>query len=365
MVVAESSDERRVDQMAPARTPKYRTGNADIDAAIDALVALLPSGRSPDVLAELLAGCCGLVLDDSERGDLKLASAAIRDMRSAFFAFTPYRSIRKVTVFGSARTRENDALYETAVSLSRSFAERDWMVVTGAGPGIMTACVEGAGPEASLGVAISLPWENEPTQLFGGDDPKLVFARQFFTRKLGLVKDSHAFVCMPGGFGTLDEMFEVLTLFTRGKGQIAPIYLLEAHDTDYWRPLLQFFDESVASRGYIDRGEIAVLRHTTEIEAVVHGATAFYSNYDSMRYVGRDLLLRVRFPPSETLLEAIRTTFSDILRTDRVEVLHEHGRGGLLFGDLYGIRFEFDRHSFARLYELVDRINEERSSSAE
>ncbi len=318
------------------------------------LVDLLPGSRNRDLFESILDDCVGLAADQCDRGNLKLIARAVHEMRATFAAFAPYAETRKVTVFGSARTQTNDPLYETAVRIASLFAAEGWIVVTGAGPGIMRACVEGAGPQASLGVAIDLPWESVSPN---DDDPRVVMARQLFTRKLGLVKEASALVCMPGGFGTLDEIFEVLTLVTRGKGQLAPIYLVETPDTSFWSPLLTFLESDVAGRGYLDPSEVRVLRHMSDVESVVADAHHFYSNYDSMRYLGPDLLLRVRRHPQPALIERIRSEFDDVLRSPRIGILTPRDHSRLLGDHLFGIRLEFDRHSFARLYELVAYLN--------
>jgi uncharacterized protein (TIGR00730 family) len=340
--------------MSKPKVGTYKTGYEEIDDAIEDLVQLTPhQGRNSDLLAELVATCTGIVLDGADRGDLKLVLGTVKELRATFSTFSPYVSVRKATVFGSARTAAHDPLYESAVQLSRKFAEEGWMVISGAGPGIMAACVEGAGPEASIGVAIELPWEPPLTIV---DDPKLVLARHLFTRKIGLVKSSDAFVCMPGGFGTLDEMFEVLTLVTRGKGQIAPIYLLEVPETDFWDPLFGFCRDLV-DRGYISEDELGVLRRVSDVEQVVLSAKLFYRNYHSMRYVGSDLLLRVQYEPSLSLVRTIKTDYRDILASPYVKVIKAGDRADLLPNGLFGIRFHFDRHSFGRLYQLIDTLN--------
>ena len=337
--------------------PRYSTGRDEVDSAIAALLDILhPGPGQSDIAQELISACCGLVLDGSHRADLKLVSSAVRELRSTFYTFAPFRGIRKATVFGSARTAVHDPLYETAVELARAFANEEWMVVSGAGPGIMAATVEGAGPGSSLGVAIELPWEPEPTPLLA-NDPKVVMARHFFTRKIGLVKESHAFVCMPGGVGTLDEICELLTLVMRGKGQLAPIYLLETSDNGYWSSFLSFFAEHMASKGYVNPSDLSILRHETDVQAVVQGSIRFYTNYISTRYIGPDLLIRVKHPPTTTLIRSLAQRFDDILLGPNIEVSNFKSGRSSHSADEYGIRLRFDRRSFGRLYEMIDFLN--------
>ena len=167
------------------------------------------------------------------RGDLKIATAAIREMRRAFATFAPYRSIRKVSIFGSARTTPDSSLYRQTVDLAARIAEQGWMVITGAGPGIMRAGVEGAGVANSFGVSIRLPFETSAPE-FDVDRSRLIPFRYFFTRKLMFMKESSGFVLLPGGFGTLDECFELLTLLQTGKSLPAPVVLLDEPGGTYW-----------------------------------------------------------------------------------------------------------------------------------
>ncbi|MGH8993082.1 MAG: LOG family protein, partial [Acidimicrobiia bacterium] len=189
------------------RLPRYRTGDPELDAAVAELVTLAGVDEHPDLVFELIASALRMARDQANRGDLKIANAALKEMRYAFHVFAPYRGQHKVAIFGSARTMPEDPLYEQARSFAEAMAARDWMVITGAGPGIMSAGIEGAGPVNSFGVNIRLPFEASSSQ-FIADDPKLINFRYFFTRKLAFMKESHGFVLLPGGFGTMDEAFE-------------------------------------------------------------------------------------------------------------------------------------------------------------
>src|SRR5258705_2590969 len=179
-----------------------------------------------------------------------MANPAQREMRYGFRFFEPYRAARKAAIFGSARTTRDDPLYAQTVAIARELAAVDWMVITGAGPGIMEAGIEGAGAASSFGVSIRLPFEAATTQ-FLADDPKLVNFRYFFTRKVTFVKESHAFVLLPGGFGTLDESFELLTLVQTGKAPLAPIVLLDVPGGTYWQSWADFVTRELRGRGLI------------------------------------------------------------------------------------------------------------------
>ena len=184
--------------------PRYRTGDRELDAAVAELVDKAGAGDDADLIFELVVSAMRLARDRADRGDLKIANAALKEMRHAFHVFAPYRSERKLAMFGSARTEADSPLYDQARRLATAMAAYDWMIITGAGPGIMEAGLEGAGPDNAFGVSIRLPFEAATTQFIAEGDPKLVNFRYFFTRKVIFVKEAHAFVLLPGGFGTLD-----------------------------------------------------------------------------------------------------------------------------------------------------------------
>ena len=210
--------------------------------------------ENADLIARILATGIGLGLDRADRLDLKIASSALTEMRAAFRLFAPYEDVPKVTIFGSARTLPEDALYRQASDVAAALAEHGWMVVTGAGPGIMQAAAEGAGPHNSLGVSIRLPFEEKPNAIVG-ENARNVAMKYFFTRKLMLVKESSGFVCVPGGFGTLDEMFELLTLQQTGKADPTPIVLLDAPGGTFWSGLRRFIDDHLRPAGVISEGD--------------------------------------------------------------------------------------------------------------
>ncbi len=348
-----------------ARLPRYRTGEPDLDQRIAELVANLGDVRDADLVFELIVSAVRLARDRTERGDLKLANGALKEMRYAFGVFEPYRSARKAAIFGSARTRRDDPLYDQTVRLARELAAHDWMVITGAGPGIMEAGIEGAGATNSFGVSIKLPFESATSQ-FLADDPKLVNFRYFFTRKVTFVKESHAFVLLPGGFGTLDEAFELLTLVQTGKSAPAPIVLLDVPGGTYWRTWMQFVDSELQARGYIAAADIGLVRITDDVRVALEEVTSFYRNYHSLRFVEGDLVLRLHHSPSPAELDALNEDFADIVARDRIESA-DASRAEVAEGDLPElprIRFRFDRHSYARLRQLIDCLNHLEAASA-
>lgn len=274
--------------------------------------------ENADLVARMLATAIGLGMDDTDRLDLKITSSALSEMRAAFRLFAPYRGVPKVTIFGSARTLPADALYRQASELAGALAERGWMVVTGAGPGIMQAAAEGAGARQSLGVSIRLPFEEKPNAIVGADG-RNVTMKYFFTRKLMLVKESMGFVCVPGGFGTLDEMFELLTLQQTGKADPTPIVLLDAPGGSFWAGLQRFVDEHLRTSGVISEGDFQRVVITDSVQAAVQALTGFYLNYHSLRWVGKRLVLRLKAEPTDAEVDALNAAFADLLAEGRIE----------------------------------------------
>ncbi|MGH9022372.1 MAG: LOG family protein, partial [Acidimicrobiia bacterium] len=258
------------------RLPRYRSGDPELDSAIAELVARVGSPEHPDLIFELVVSALRLAIDRAGRADVKIANAALKEMRYAFHVFAPYRAQRKVTIFGSARTLPEDPLYEQARRFAAAMAAADWMVITGAGPGIMSAGIEGAGVENSFGVNIRLPFEAATSQ-FIQDDPKLVNFRYFFTRKLSFMKEAHGFVLLPGGFGTMDEAFELLTLIQTGKSHPAPVVLLDVPGGTYWSSWREFVSTHLAGRGLVSPDDLSLFRITDDALAAVDEVVGFYS----------------------------------------------------------------------------------------
>ncbi len=271
-----------------------------------------------DLIARILATGVGMGLDGADRLDLKITSAALTEMRAAFELFAPFRGVPKVTVFGSARTAPDSPLYRLTVELTAALAARGWMTVTGAGPGIMQAAAEGAGPQHSLGVSIRLPFEEKPNAIIAAH-ARNVAMKYFFTRKLMLVKESSGFVCMPGGFGTLDEMFELLTLQQTGKAAPTPIVLLDRPGGGFWHGLQRFADDQLIPEGVISPDDLDRVVVTDSVDAAVDELTGFYRNYVSLRWVGRRLVLRLRAEPTDAEVDALNARFGSLLAEGVIE----------------------------------------------
>jgi uncharacterized protein (TIGR00730 family) len=311
-----------------------------------------------ELYRSILGTVVQLVDQSTDQQDLKLASAALAEMAEAFRVFSPYRDSRKVTFFGSARTLPDDPLYTQARRLAKSMAGHGWMVVTGAGPGIMSAGMEGAGKARSLGVNIRLPQESG-ANVFIAQDPKLVEMRYFFTRKLMLIKESHGYAVLPGGFGTLDEAFELLTLLQTGKAQPAPLVLLDVPQGTYWRGWRRFVDQEVASRGLVDQDDRSLYKITSDVKDAAQELLGFYRNYHSARWVGDLLVLRLARAPTRLQLSDLNDRFDDIVTSGSIRptkpLSPERSTRDHL--ELPRVAFRFDKRHYGRLRQMIDTLN--------
>ena len=341
--------------MSPSR---HTSGDPEIDRRIEELLDVAGATEDRDQLFEILVSGEALAADHADRLDLKITNAALKEMRNAFNIFAPYRDVPKATIFGSARTQRDDPLYAQTVELARGFAQRDWMVVTGAGPGIMAAGMEGAGRERAIGVQIRLPFEERANEIIAGD-PKLAEMKYFFTRKLMLVKESAAFIALPGGFGTLDETFELLTLLQTGKAMPVPVVLLDVPGGTYWSGLDEFLRTEVAREGLISPGDDSLYLITDSVHAALEEVDTFYRNYHSLRFVGDRLVLRLHAKPSKTELEELTRRFAHILVDGRIEPTRPFPPevSGDDHLDLNRVQLHFNRRSFGELRRLIDELN--------
>jgi len=339
-------------------TPVTPTGSDErASALISELLDLSGAQANRDLLRDILVTSLDLAHIDASRLDLKIAASALAEMGRAFDLFSRYRGIPKLTMFGSARTLVSDPLYAQAVDLAARMARENWLVVTGAGPGIMAAGADGAGPEKSLGVEIRLPFETISHPQLAAEG-RVVEMKYFFTRKLMLMKESSAFAVLPGGFGTLDESFELFTLLQTGKAEPAPIVLLDLPGDPYWEGLERFLQE-VMRRGLVDREDGALYRITDDVGVAVEEILGFYRNYHSRRFVGSTMVIRCRYAPTDKELAALNYEFADICTAKgiwRTGPLPPE-RAGRDHLELKRIALEFDRRSHGRLRMLIDAIN--------
>jgi uncharacterized protein (TIGR00730 family) len=336
---------------------RYRTGDAALDLELAEILDKVGADEDRDLLFEILVSGVKLAGDDADRLDLKITSAALKEMRSAFRAFAPYRDRPKATIFGSARTKIDHPTYNQAKTLAAKLASHGWMVVTGAGPGIMAAGLDGAGRDNSFGVNIRLPFEQTPNPYVTAD--RLLTMKYFFTRKLMLMKESHGFVSLPGGFGTLDETFELLTLIQTGKASPAPIVLLDAPGGVFWTQFLDFVRQDVASHGYIDDDDLCLFKITDDVDEVVEELLTFGRNFHSIRWVGDRLVIRMRNAPTDEELAAINVEFADTCVSgsiERTEALPAEVAGNDRV-ELPRLVLQFDSSRAGRLRALLDRLN--------
>jgi len=316
--------------------------------------------ENQELIDEIKETADKLARDKATRGDLKILSRALRELRYAFKVFTPYRKHRKVTIFGSARTHPDHAEFKQAVKFGRMMAAEGWMALTGAGNGIMEAGHIGAGKEMSMGVNIMLPFEQDANPIIF-DDEKLVHLKYFFTRKLLFVKEVHAIALFPGGFGTQDEAFETLTLVQTGKRDMMPIVFIDEPGGIYWKSWLEFVSDQLLARELISPADMSLFLVTDDVDEAVEEILSFYSVYNSMRYVRDKLVLRLHKEPDDDFVERLNDEFGDIVEKGtiqksevlKLEMDDEHLR------DLPRLVFRFDRHHIGRLREMIDLINSE------
>ncbi len=298
-----------------------------------------------------------LVRDGANRGDAKLLASALKELRYCFKLFAEYRNRRKVTVFGSARTKPDHPAYLAAVEFGRRMAEAGYMVITGAAAGIMEAGHVGAGRDNSIGINILLPFEQSANPVIHGD-PKLMNMRYFFTRKLVFIKESDAVVLFPGGFGTHDEAFESLTLIQTGKTHIFPVVLVDEPGGTYWKRWEAFIREDLLDRGYISPHDLSLYKVTDSLDEAIREVTTFYRVYHSMRYVRGDLVLRLQRRIADDVLARINAEFADISDGPYVqtEMLPSEANEPAL-AHFPRLKFRFNRHHHGRLRQLIDFLN--------
>lgn len=330
----------------------------EIEARAISLVSELGVSENVRLAEQLVAEAIGLISDAPDTLDLKIATAALTEMREAYAVFAPYRDERKVSIFGSARTQPDDPLYAQARDLAASLGEHGWMTVTGAGPGIMQAGMEGAGRERSIGVSIRLPFESGANSVIAGDD-KHVAMKYFFTRKLMLIKESQAFVCLPGGFGTLDEMFELLTLVQTGKSLPVPIVLLDAPGDPYWEQVDSLVRDQLIDRGLVSVGDTGLYSITDSCEEACRIIETFYANYHSIRFVGGRLVIRMATGPTDDQLADVNERFSHLCTSGEIERARAT-RAERRDDDhvaLDRLTFDFTRHGYSDIIALIGEIN--------
>ncbi len=333
-------------------------GEVDLRRRIVDLIQQQGGGANPDLVSEIIENALKMLRDVENRGDARVISTAIRELRLAYKLFNPYRDRRKVTIFGSARTLPTKAEYQQATEFARKMAAAGWMIITGAGPGIMQAGHEGAGLENSFGANIRLPWEQTANPVIS-KDKKLITFKYFFTRKLTFVRNSDAIVLFAGGFGTLDEGFEALTLMQTGKSRLMPLIMMDPPGAQYWSTWDRTIREHLLRNKLISSDDLNLYECTDDVEHAVKVITKFYRNYHSSRFVREKLVIRLKHVPSESALQALNEDFAEIIVGDKIAVAEPfpEEREDNQHLDLPRIAFDFDRRHYGRLRQLIDVLN--------
>ncbi|MEE2828803.1 MAG: TIGR00730 family Rossman fold protein [Myxococcota bacterium] len=290
--------------------------------------------------------------------DLKIMDRSLRELRKGFKAFAPWADERKVAVFGSARSTEDSIEYKTTVECARGLVEAGFMVVTGAGPGLMQAANEGAGRERSFGVNIMLPFEQRANP-FIDNDPKLVNFKYFFTRKVVFVKETDGVILFPGGFGTQDEGFETLTLVQTGKSEPRPIVMVDVPGSTYWRDWDHYVRTALLDRGLISPDDLELYTIVDNSEDAIQHVVDFYRNFHSIRYIDQRLVVRLQHRPSDSLIELLNDEFSDILTSGSIKRCepHRYERDEVQTLNLHRLRMHFDQKHLGRLRTMIDVLN--------
>lgn len=337
----------------------YQTGSTKLDRMIHELIHQVGPSGNADLAEELIVTALKAHSDKMDRGDMKMLNTAMKELRYGLKIFEPYRAVRKVAIFGSARTPRNSPDFQIAEKFAKGIVRKDWMVITGAASGIMQAGNEGAGHKRSFGMNIQLPFEQEANPVMF-QDPKLVTFKYFFTRKLMFLRESHATVLCPGGFGTHDEGFETLTLVQTGKTDPRPIVCLDAPGSDYWKDFFHFLKQQLLPRGMIHEEDLDLMYATHDPEDAVAYIADFYKMYHSMRYIRELLVIRIEKPLSEEQLDQLNQEFKYILKkgkiTQSLKPFDEEQNAPYTF-HLTRLAFYFKRDCFANLNKLIHRLN--------
>ena len=334
------------------------TGDRELDERIVALAREASAAGDPMLLAEMMVTAVRVSRGQVEDGDFKMMNRALKEMRVAEEVFVRWREFRKVSVFGSARTAPDAPEYRAAVEFAAKMREAGFMTITGAGPGIMAAGNEGAGKADSFGLNIVLPFEATANEFIAGDE-KLVEFNYFFTRKLSFVKESSATAGFPGGFGTMDEVFEALTLIQTGKAQVYPIVLVDIPGGTYWKFWEQFVRDHLLRPGLISESDLSLFRVTDDIDEAVDEIVDFYRVFHSYRYVGDKLVMRLMQPLAAGEVARLEKEFADVVKAGGMEqrdALEEEGDEPEM-AELKRLVFRHRRRDFGRLRELIDAVN--------
>ena len=341
----------------PAR--RVFTVEAPFDERVQDLVRDWGANKNPQLIEEMIVTALKMARDEMSVADLKLINRSLKEMRYAAKVFAQYAQHRKVVVFGSARISPEAAESRVAEEFARKMVSNDYMVITGGGEGIMGAAQRGAGREHSFGLNIRLPFEQQANEIIEGD-PKLINFNYFFDRKLNFVKESHAFALFPGGFGTMDETFEILTLMQTGKARIIPIVLLDRPNGTYWETWLKFLTEHLFKLDLVCEEDFSFFKIAHDVDEAIAEILHFYKNYQSARWVGEQLVVRISRPLSKNALAELNKNFADLLRVGAIvqgSALRQEKNEPEIW-NLPRLMLTPYRNNFGRFRELIDAIND-------
>ncbi len=341
------------------------TEDPTINEAVKKLVKQWGYDHSPELIEEMVGTVLKMAQDRMSVADLKMYNRSLKELRYAARLFAQYRPVRKVSIFGSARTSPQAPEALAAEQYARRMREENFMIITGGGDGIMGAAQRGAGAEHSFGLNIRLPFEQGANVTIDGD-PKLINFNYFFTRKLNFLKESHAIALFPGGFGTMDEGFEVLTLLQTGKAKMIPIVMVDEPQGHYWETWQSFMRDHLLKLGLISEEDFALFRLTNDVEQAVEETVSFYKVYQSSRYVGQQMVIRLARQLTDATVEELNDRFGDILRGGRFvqgSALRQE-RNEPEMAHLPRLIFTPNRRNFGRMRLLIDAINRSEVPSA-
>lgn len=345
--------------VAPSTTSVSFTGNPEFDNRIHELVKDWGCPKGAALIEEMIGTVLKMGRDKTGEGDLKLFTRSLKELRYAARVFEPYSKRRKIAIFGSARTPSEDPAFQHAQLFARKMREAGFMIITGGGDGIMGAAQQGAGRDESFGLNIKLPFEQRANPTIDGD-PKLINFNYFFTRKLNFVKETHALALFPGGFGTLDEGFECITLMQTGKARVMPIVMIDEPGSGYWSSMLEFAKEQLLKRGLISGEDLSFFKATHDIDEGVREVLHFYKNFHSYRYAGHLMVIRLNHRLTKAAEEQLNDAFPDLLKEGRFEQGTAHWMEKNEPELLHKPRliFAVRRKNFGRLRQLINAIND-------
>jgi len=338
----------------------FKENNGPVDTIIDGLINQVGDIGRPRIVREMILAALKAGQEDDGGVDLKMMNTSLKEVRYTAKIFGEYRQFKKVTVFGSARTRPDEKAYEMARQMGKKLAQAGYMVIAGGGPGIMQAVHEGAGPEKSFGVNIQLPFEQQSNPVVHGN-PKNILYKYFFNRKVAFVKESDAVVLFPGGFGTHDEAMETLSLVQTGKRNPLPLIVVDEPGGTYWSGWIQFLKDHLLANGYISDSDLDLIERVEDVDDAVSKINRFYFRYHSLRYIDNQVVLRLISAIDQDRVNALKASFSEMLtpggdiclsgflprEVDEPEIAH-----------LPRLVVDFNRKDFGQLKQLIDAVNE-------